>query len=270
MGAVSPMAGVVARLGLLHALYANLSSAFETPTTNELANKPDGSPGINPDLKPQYATTLETGLKGVLLSRVRYDVAAFATRVRDELVPYEAVDALGRSTGRSYYRNAGRTARRGAELGLATGLGPLELAVTYDYFDFKFTTYDVDSVTPTRTVVRLNYSGNRIPGVPIQQLQAAATWRYRTLFATVEEMAWGGRFVNDANSERAPSFAVTNVRVGGTAIFGKPWLSPVLGVQNVFDRKYAGSINLNAAGRKYYEPAPGRALYGGLTLGVGR
>jgi iron complex outermembrane receptor protein len=268
--AVSPMAGLVVRLGLLHALYANVSSAFETPTTNELANKPDGSPGINPDLKPQYSTTYETGLKGVLLARVRYDVAAFATRVRDELVPYEAVDALGRSTGRSYYRNAGRTARRGAELGLATSLGPAELALTYDYFDFKFTTYGVDSVTPTRTVVRLDYSGNRIPGVPIQQLQAAATWHYRTLFATVEEMAWGGRFVNDANSERAPSFAVTNVRLGGTAIFGKPWLSPVVGVQNLFDRTYAGSINLNAAGRKYYEPAPGRAVYGGLTLGVGR
>ncbi|HKH84386.1 MAG TPA: TonB-dependent receptor, partial [Gemmatimonadales bacterium] len=35
--------------------YVNVSTAFETPTTTELVNQPDGSGGFNPDLGPQRA-----------------------------------------------------------------------------------------------------------------------------------------------------------------------------------------------------------------------
>ena len=76
LNAVSPLVGFVARLGALHSAYANVSTAFETPTATELANKPDGSAGINPSLDPQYATTVEAGLKGALFGRVRYDALA--------------------------------------------------------------------------------------------------------------------------------------------------------------------------------------------------
>jgi outer membrane receptor protein involved in Fe transport len=62
---------------------------------------------------------------------------------------------------------------------------------------------------------------------------------------------------------------VTNVRVGGTAVFGRPWLSPVVGVQNLFDRRYVGSVAVNAAGTlataKFYEPGPGRSWFAGLS-----
>ena len=76
--------------------------------------------------------------------------------------------------------------------------------------------------------------------------------------------------MNDANAAAAPSFAVFNARVGGTAAFGKPWLSPVVGVQNLFDRHYVGSVAVNAAGAtiaatKFYEPAPGRTWFIGLS-----
>jgi iron complex outermembrane receptor protein len=41
-------------------------------------------------------------------------------------------------------------------------------------------------------------------------------------------------------------------------------------VQNVFNRKYVGSVVVNAAAGRYYEPAPGRNLLVGLTVGAGR
>jgi iron complex outermembrane receptor protein len=76
--------------------------------------------------------------------------------------------------------------------------------------------------------------------------------------------------VNDANAASAPSFTVFNYRVGGTALLGRPWLSPVLGIQNLFDRHYVGSVAVNAAGAtvaatKFYEPAPGRTWYIGVS-----
>ena len=35
--------------------YVNVSTSFETPTTTELVNQPDGSAGFNQDLGPQRA-----------------------------------------------------------------------------------------------------------------------------------------------------------------------------------------------------------------------
>jgi len=110
-----------------HSLYANVGSAFETPTTTELGNQADGSAGLNRDLKPQYSTTYEAGAKGLALSRVQYDAALFDTEVRDELIPFE----IPGGNGRTYYRNAGRTRRRGAELQLGTDIGAGSLNTAY-------------------------------------------------------------------------------------------------------------------------------------------
>ena len=108
------MAGVIARVGTLTSAYANVSTAFETPTATELGNRPEGAGGINRDLDPQTATTMEIGIKGIAGTRLRYDVAGFLTGVRDELIPFEVPG----SAGRRYFRNAGRTLRRGLEAGV--------------------------------------------------------------------------------------------------------------------------------------------------------
>jgi len=77
-------------------------------------------------------------------------------------------------------------------------------------------------------------------------------------------------FVNDANAAAAPSFTVVDARVVGIAAFGKPWLSPDVGVQNLFDRKYIGSVAINATcaslvATKFYEPSPRRTWIVGLS-----
>jgi outer membrane receptor protein involved in Fe transport len=74
----------------------------------------------------------------------------------------------------------------------------------------------------------------------------------------------------DANAAAAPAYGIVHVRAGAMASLGKPWLSPVLGFQNLFDRKYISSVAVNAAGAsvaatKFYEPGAGRLLYVGLS-----
>lgn len=255
--AVSPMVGLAVRVSTLQSVYANVGSAFETPTTTELGNQADGSAGLNRDLRPQYSTTYETGAKGLALSRLRYDVALFDIEVRDELIPFEVPNG----NGRTYYRNAGRTRRRGAELGLGTDVGPLSLTVTYALSHFRFRDF---ASGPAQ------YAGNAIPGIPEHQVQAAATWRFSRAFIVAEGLAKSRVFVDDANAAAAPAFSVLNGRMGATAAFGQPWLSSVIGVQNLFDRHYIGSVAVNASGpstaaTKYYEPAPGRTWYVGLS-----
>ena len=119
--------GVVARISPAHSLYSNFSTAFETPTATELGNHADGTAGINPDLDPQHSYTIEGGAKGWAGTLLRYDVAFFDTRVRDELVPFE----IPASNGRRYFRNAGRTRRQGAEIGGELKANDVSLLLAY-------------------------------------------------------------------------------------------------------------------------------------------
>jgi iron complex outermembrane receptor protein len=257
----SPMGGMIARVGTLTAVYANVSTAFETPTATELGNRPEGAGGINRDLEPQYATTVEVGLKGILGSQVRYDVAGFTTGVRDELIPFEVPGG----SGRRYFRNAGRTTRRGLEAGLELTAGPAIVASAYSYSDFRFDEY---SVTFDDVVER--FDGKRIPGIPRHQLQASVTWRPGRFFLTAEATTSGRVLVDDANSAAAAGWTVANMRIGGRIPIGGMSLVPVASIQNVFDRRYAGSVVVNAAGGRFYEPAPERTVSVGLNLSTGR
>lgn len=252
---VNPVAGIVARLTPLTSLYGNVSSAFETPTATELGNQADGTAGINEDLDPQRAVTLEAGVRG-FAGMVSYDAAVYSTRVRDELVPFE----IPGGNGRRYFRNAGRTSRRGIEAGGEMRLGKLAVMASYNYSRFRFEEF-LSGAT--------EYGGNEIPGIPRHRLQAAATVSARRSFAVLESELSGGAFADDANTFRAPGYSVFHLRAGMQPNFGRVRFSVVAGIQNLFDRAYAPSIAVNAARLRYFEPASPRILSVGLSVGSG-
>jgi len=253
--AVTPYLGIVSRIAPERSIYANVSSAFETPTATELGNHPDGSAGINQELAPQKSTTFEVGSKGGVGETLSYDIAAFSTRVRDELVPYEI---LG-SGGRRYFRNAGRTNRRGGEIGISVSAGPIVLNSSYSYSDFRFARYVTDTVV---------FDGRRIPGIPVHRGQASAAFSRGPLFSVIETEAASSSFVDDANSARAPAYQVLHLRGGARRLVGSPVASVVVGVQNVFNRTYSSSLSVNAARGKFFEPASGRIVFAGVSIGL--
>ena len=253
LDAVSPMFGIVARLGASHSAYANVSSAFETPTATELGNRPTGTGGINQDLQPQRSLTYEIGARGISVSGLQYSAALFATSVHDELIPFD----IPASNGRRYFRNAGRTSRRGAELGIGVNLRSLDLGAAYTYANYRFVDFTVDTA---------HYAGNRIPGIPRQVLQGSASLRLPFVTVVGEASVADRMFVNDANSESSPGYAIFNMRVVSSAALRHSAAEVTLGVQNLLDTKYVSSVSVNAAGGKFYEPGTQRALYVGLTL----
>jgi iron complex outermembrane recepter protein len=252
--AVSPSAGLVWRVTPLSSLYASASSSFETPTTTELGNKPDGSAGINPDLQPQRTLTLEVGTKGLLPALgVRWDAALFQTRARDELVPFD----IPGGAGRSYYRNAGRTLRRGGEAGLQAEAGPLSVQAAYSYSHFRYVDYLVGTTS---------YAGKRIPGIPEHSLTSAASLRRGSVTLSATADVASAMQVNDANSARTAGRTILGLAVSGRLRMGSAELAPLVALQNLGDVHTVGSLSVNAAGGKYYEPAPGRALVVRLSL----
>jgi iron complex outermembrane receptor protein len=62
---------------------------------------------------------------------------------------------------------------------------------------------------------------------------------------------------------------VTDLRLGARGIaLGAATLDPVVGLSNLFDAEYNSSVVVNAFGRRYFEPAPGRAIHVGLRVAL--
>ena len=252
---VSPMVGLLANLSPDVTVYGTYSTSFETPTTTEFAN-PSGAGGFNPLLEPQAATNLEVGLRGGVGSRTRYELAVFDIGVEDELIPYE----IPSSPGRDFFANAGRSNRTGLEATLISQpTDRIGVTLSYTYADFTFADFLDDNGN--------DYSGNRIPGTVEQLVFAELSYRHPAgWFGALDALHVGDQFANNANSVADGAYTLSNLRLGFDANRGGATFSPFVGVNNLFDQSYNSNIRLNAFGRRYYEPGPGRNIYAGVAV----
>ncbi len=241
-------------------MYGNFSTAFQTPTTNELSNQPDGSGGFNPDLEPERTIGGEIGARGSFEgARVGYGVSAFLARVKDALIPFEG------PTEETFFRNAGEVERSGIELAFGWEPAPAwrtELAYTVQRLHFEEFAIDGE-----------DFAGNDEPGVPNQWLTVGITHTPAFGLRSEANLRWvDSYFVDDANTASNPSYRVVDLRFSlDRTEHGWP-LRLFLGIDNLFDERYNGSVVPNAFGARYYEPAPGIEVYGGVSwpLGVSR
>src|SRR5690606_38834394 len=132
----------------------------ETPTLNELSYRPEGQPGMNFGLHPALSNNVEAGAK-LQTAAGLLTAAVFHSGTRDEIVPAAS------SGGRTAYRNAGRTRRRGAELewsGRFARHARVQLA--YTWLDARYRNSVSDAIQ----------AGHRIPGTARQAAYAALAW----------------------------------------------------------------------------------------------
>jgi iron complex outermembrane receptor protein len=251
-------------LGLTYAanpglnVYGSFATAYETPTTQELSNRPDGDGGFNTELEPQDLRTFEAGLRGLAARwRLRYDIAAYTSRLENALVQYQRADEI------EYFRNAGASSRRGLEaLFEWAPVARLSAHLAYTYQRFVFEQYVIGGG---------DFSGKREPGAPPHQLLAGVTCRSSFGLTSVAQFRWIDAYpVNDANTYSNWSSKVVDLRFGLDRRWRGVDLRPFAGIDNLFNERYNGSTVPNAFGQRFYEPAPGRAIYVGLGLGAGR
>ena len=235
-------------------VYGAIGKGFETPTAQELAYRPGGS-GLNLQLRPSTADNAEVGFK-LRRDRTQVDMALFYTRVDNEIVTGEPQ----LNTDRSTYANAGKSTRRGVELSVEQQLtSQLTGYLAYTWLDARFDRY-------------INGNGddladNRLPGIPRHSLYAELAWQPTEGFTTALEMqSLSQRYANDDNSAEAPGYAAFNWRASYRQQLGGWQLEPFARVDNLTDREYIGSLIVNGAGARYYEPAPERSWLIGLDV----
>jgi iron complex outermembrane receptor protein len=250
---ISPMVGISIRHGSDTHLYATISSAFETPTTTEFAN-PDGG-GFNQSLEAQESINYEIGIKS-LTANSRFEAALFHIDVDNELTPFE----LPGQPGRTFYENAGSSSRNGLELSYTRQLvEQLSLSMAYTYSDFTF-----DRFTDANGDV---FDGNHSPGIPQDVFYLGFDWFGDSGFYAKWDVTYTGEiYADNGNQTRVESSAVSNLRVGHNVYYDDWEVSSFLGINNLFDEGYNDNIRINAFGGRYFEPAPERNAYIGITV----
>jgi iron complex outermembrane receptor protein len=273
MDRVSPSVGVDLPLGSAFNVFANWGTVFETPSTTELGNRPDGEGGFNPDLEPQTGSSMELGVRGRVGRVVSYELSGYRTNLRNEIVRFQ-VPTL---PGRDFFRNAGRSRHTGVEATLAAAAanGLVDGRVTYTYTNARFRTFVQDGV---------DVGGNRIPGLAPQHAEVVLRLNplgsfpgLGSAFAEVAGSYVDEVAVNDRNTEgfSAPAYTLIDVRAGLQSVrLARVTVSPWVAVSNLFDEYYVASVVPNAAAAtpaaaRSYDPGPARSFQVGLRASWG-
>ncbi len=246
--AFSPGVGLSYELGS-SVLFANYNTAFETPTTTELVNRPGQVGGFNSDLTPQTTHGFEVGSRGFWsAARLEYDVALYHLSVDDRLVAFDFPNS-----DRTYFQNVGQNRHQGLEVALQWDPQAwLSLQTSYSANRSLFEDEELD--------------GNRVPGVPEHRLFVEATGRLHSFWLRPSVDAVSDYYANNANTAVSEGYTLVNVRAGLQDVgLESVTVQPYAEVSNLFDTQYNGSVSINA-GDNFFEPGAGRAYKVGVTV----
>lgn len=260
----APVAGVLFRATPKVSLYANAGKGFETPTFNELSYRSDGASGLNTTLRAARSDNLEAGLR-MREGDTHAGFAFFRSETDDEIV------VAANQGGRSIYANAAASRRQGAELSWSGAWSPhWRYALAYTYLDARYRrAFAVCGAAPCAQPDETVSAGNRIPGLPRQQLWAELRWLPRESWDIALEARGIGRvFADDANAAVAPGYASFDLSGQRRWRIGKAQLTAFVRIENLFDRDTVGSVIVNESNGRYFEPAPGRGGWLGLDMRI--
>lgn len=236
--------------------YVSAGKGFETPTQAESAYSSTTS-GFNFALKPSISKQYEVGLKARIGQDTRINAALFQITTDDELVVQQS------SGGRTTYQNAGRTLRRGFELGIESQLSE-QWSTNLAYTRLQ-ATYDSDFTSGSGATQKHIDKGNYLPGVPQTTLFAELNWKPRDWVSTALEGLYRSKvYVEDSNQDKAaPGYSVFNWRTRFEQKVEHWTFHQTLRLDNLLDRQYVGSVIVGDGNGRFYEAAPGRSWYAG-------
>ncbi|AKR42472.1 TonB-dependent receptor [Methylophilus sp. TWE2] len=259
----TPVIGAVWKATEALNFYVNFGKGFETPTFVEaafdnvatgVASKP------NLGLKASESNNYEIGAKAFLNDNTRMNITFFKVMTDDEIVTSLT------NAGRSSFTNAGKTERKGLELSIDSRFeNNISTYFAYTLLDAEFK--DSFTFRPTTTTSRTVLAGNKIPGTYRSQIYGEIAWSYQPLgFFTAFEGRHNSKvFVDDVNSDSAPSYTIFNLRAGFEQNLTNWRFKEFVRVENMFDKEYIGSVRINDGNRLFYETAADRNYLVGLS-----
>lgn len=261
---LSPVIGLTRHVSPALNLFIQYGRGFETPTLNEILYTTAGNASINKfngQLSPARSRQLELGLKWQPSRATSVDLSIFHAATQNDLAP----DYL--SSSGSTWQNAD-TKRWGYELSL------YQLVTSHWALRSAYTQIQAKRVESGSGSVSQIESGKAMPGIPQSRFFADLAWRStgwvspagtgpRYFEFGAELTAVGRQYVNSDNSAKTSAYEIVSLRAAHHLRQGPHQVSLFIRLDNAFDRPYVGSVVVDRADGRYYEPgAPRHWLLG--------
>ena len=250
---LSPRIGITGAINPKMTIYASAGHGFSPPSVEETL-LPEGN--INPDLKPEEGWNYDLGVRGnIFNNHLYFDITGYFVGLNNLLVTKRETEEI------FYGINAGTTSHYGLESKLklnlfnSSGIWSGSLNLNYTWMKNRFDNF-IDN--------QEDYSGNELPGIPDQHLQSIANIGFKK--KTFLQLNWrysGKMHLDDANTKTYSGHHLFDVSFSQRIITGGNTALDIQGgINNIFDRHYAGMVLVNAPSfgnnlpRYYYPGAP--------------
>jgi iron complex outermembrane recepter protein len=256
---LAPRIAVMKKFTNEASVYASAAKGFSPPTTAEVL---PSTGVITTDLNAEEGWNYELGTRLNLLKEKLYiDLNGFFFNLNNAIVQRRDVN------GADFFINAGSTKQRGIE-GLLNykitsnqnkPITQSNVWLSYTYNDFRYK--DFKQLTN-------DFSGNRLPGVPISTIAIGAD--ATTIYGIYMNITYNYNetvALNDANTFRGTDFHLLAARIGYKHTFFKKLQGEIfIGGDNLFNETYSLGNDINAAANRFYNVAPGRNYSAGISL----
>lgn len=239
---------------------ASVSRGYSPPTLAEIRASDNI---INVDLQPEKAWNYETGFRYQTSDkRVSVDVTGFYYHLQNSIVSRLNEKAV------EYFINAGGTKQWGLETSFSAWIikknnsqfiRGLLLNNSYTLSHFKFDDYFGRSV---------DLSGKDLTGVPKNVVITGLEVQLpKGLYVFAQHNYTSKIPLTDANTVYAEKYHLVQAKIGcrSIRISGVP-VELFAGADNLLNQKYSLGNDLNAAAGRYFNAAPTRNFYGGMSL----
>jgi iron complex outermembrane recepter protein len=239
---------------------ASLSRGFSPPTIAELL---PSTGVISTDLEAEYGWNYEAAVNYNLFNRkLRLEATGFYFKLNKALVQRRDL------AGADFFVNAGDIRQKGIEVtadyttalaGTVFDYLSIQSAYTYNHFRYGSFVKGTD-----------NFSGKKVPSVPSGSFSTLADLQLKMgIYANFTYYLASKIYLNDANTASAEGYDLLGVRLGWKKIWqNKRRINFYVGADNLLDEKYSLGNDINAAGGRYYNAAPGRNYYVGLSFNL--
>ena len=251
----SPRLTILKKINDSFSAYLTYSEGFAAPSVAEYVTAAR-LPNQSLLLDAEFAKNYEVGFRGTLLKYVDFDLATYRFKLQNTIV--RRVD----EKGQAYFVNAGNTNQNGFEAMVSSTI----LAKKYQLNPFFSTTvnnYTFVNYIQTKT----DLSGKKLPGIPKfiavlgLDLRLLKGFYVITTYQSVTAVP-----LNDANTIEAAAYQLLAAKLGWRINAPQTNLDFYVGIDNALDAFYSLGNDFNAAGNRFYNPAPGRNFYGGMLL----
>lgn len=235
-----------------------VARGFSPPTTAELLP----STGIiSTELEAEQGWNYElTASSRLFKGKLNLEATGYYFKLDNALVQRRDL------SGADFFVNAGDVKQKGLEVhadyhctsrGRIVDYLMIRTAYTYSHFRYGSFVKGTD-----------DFSGKTVPSVPSNTLSAQADLFLKNgLYSNATFYLASKIYLNDANTAVAEGYNILGWRLGWKKNFTKKYrLNFYAGADNLFDEIYSLGNDINAAASRYYNAAPGRNYYAGVSF----